>query len=114
MREVAGSNPVVPTTSIAQARAAAAEISEKKGRFSQLKMPHILICNDDGIHAEGLRALVDALRPTMTVSVVAPSGERSASAQALTLRQPIFCEKIAEREWSVDGTPADAMIVGTE
>lgn len=76
-----------------------------------MKTPHILICNDDGIHAEGLRALVAALRPTMTVSVVAPSSERSASAQALTLRQPIFCEKIAEREWSVDGTPADAMIV---
>jgi 5'-nucleotidase len=87
-------------------------ISQKlKGKFSQVKTPHILICNDDGIHAEGLRTLVAALRPTMTVSVVAPSGERSASAQALTLRQPIFCEKIAEREWSVDGTPADAMIV---
>jgi 5'-nucleotidase len=74
-------------------------------------MPHILICNDDGIHAEGLRSLVEALRSVATVSVVAPSSERSASAQALTLRQPIFCEKIAEREWSVDGTPADAMIV---
>jgi 5'-nucleotidase len=86
-------------------------IPKKKRKFSRVKTPHILISNDDGIHAEGLRALVDALRPTMTVSVVAPSGERSASAQALTLRQPIFCEKIAEREWSVDGTPADAMIV---
>jgi 5'-nucleotidase len=74
-------------------------------------MAHILICNDDGIHAEGLRALVDALQSVATVSVVAPSSERSASAQALTLRQPIFVEKIAEREWAVDGTPADAMIV---
>src|SRR5579864_7757372 len=74
-------------------------------------MAHILISNDDGIHAEGLRALVKALLPVATVSVVAPSSERSASAQALTLRQPIFYEKIAEREWSVDGTPADAMIV---
>lgn len=74
-------------------------------------MAHILICNDDGIHAEGLRALVEALRPVAMLSVVAPSSERSASAQALTLRQPIFCEKIAEREWAVDGTPADAMIV---
>jgi 5'-nucleotidase len=82
-----------------------------KRKFSQVKTPHILISNDDGIHAEGLRALVAALRPVYTVSVVAPSSERSASAQALTLRQPIFCEKIAEREWSVDGTPADAMIV---
>jgi len=74
-------------------------------------MAHILICNDDGIRAEGLRALVDALRPLHTVSVVAPSTERSASAQALTLREPIFCDQVAEREWAVDGTPADAMIV---
>jgi 5'-nucleotidase len=74
-------------------------------------MPHILICNDDGIHAGGLRMLANALQPVGTVSVVAPSSERSASAQALTLRQPIFCEKIAEREWAVDGTPVDAMIV---
>jgi len=43
--------------------------------------------------------------------VVAPSQERSAAAQSLTVRQPIFCEQIAEREWSVDGTPADAMMV---
>jgi 5'-nucleotidase len=74
-------------------------------------MAHILITNDDGIRAEGLRTLVDALRPMATVSVVAPSTERSASAQALTLRQPIFCEQVAEREWAVDGTPADAMIL---
>src|SRR4029077_5226504 len=74
-------------------------------------MPHILITNDDGIHAEGLRVLVDALKDFAVVSVVAPSAERSASAQALTLRTPIFCEQVAEREWAVDGTPADAMIV---
>ena len=74
-------------------------------------MPHVLITNDDGIYAEGLRALVDALKGIATLSVVAPSQERSASAQALTLRQPIFVEKVAEREWSVEGTPADAMIV---
>ena len=74
-------------------------------------MPHILITNDDGIRAEGLRALVDALRGMATVSVVAPSRERSAAAQSLTLRQPIICEQVAEREWAVEGTPADAMIL---
>jgi len=74
-------------------------------------MPHILITNDDGIYAEGLRALVGAMKGIGTVSVAAPSQERSASAQALTLRQPIFAEQVAEREWSIEGTPADAMIV---
>lgn len=74
-------------------------------------MPNILITNDDGIFAPGLRALAKALEGIGTVSIIAPSQERSASAQSLTLRQPIFCEQIGEREWSVEGTPADAMIL---
>jgi 5'-nucleotidase len=74
-------------------------------------MPNILITNDDGIHAPGLRALVAALQEIGTVTVVAPSHERSAAAQSLTLRQPIYCDQIAEREYSIEGTPADAMIV---
>ncbi|MFY9527678.1 MAG: 5'/3'-nucleotidase SurE [Candidatus Acidiferrales bacterium] len=74
-------------------------------------MPHILITNDDGIAAPGLRALVQALSGLGTVSVVAPSHERSAAAQSLTLRQPIYCDQVAEREWAVEGTPADAMIL---
>lgn len=74
-------------------------------------MPDILITNDDGIHAAGLRALVAGLAGMGTISVVAPSSERSAAAQSLTVRHPIFCEQIAEREWSIEGTPADAMMV---
>ena len=74
-------------------------------------MPNILITNDDGIHAPGLRALVDALQDLGTITVVAPSSERSAAAQSLTLRQPIYCDQIAEREYSVEGTPTDAMIL---
>jgi 5'-nucleotidase len=73
--------------------------------------PHILVTNDDGIHAPGLRALANELSEIGTVTVVAPSQERSATAQSLTLRQPIYCEQIAEREFAVDGTPADAMIL---
>jgi 5'-nucleotidase len=75
-------------------------------------MPHILITNDDGIHAEGLRALVDAVADLGTISVVAPSHERSAAAQSLTLRQPIFWEQISENQWAVEGTPADSVILG--
>ncbi|HWX37806.1 MAG TPA: 5'/3'-nucleotidase SurE [Candidatus Sulfotelmatobacter sp.] len=74
-------------------------------------MAHILITNDDGIQAEGLRALVQAVEGLGTISVVAPSHERSAAAQSLTLRQPIFWEQVAEREWSVEGTPADSVIL---
>lgn len=74
-------------------------------------MPNILVTNDDGIAAPGLRALAKSLASIGTVTVVAPSHERSASAQSLTLRQPIFCEQVAEREWSIEGTPADAVIL---
>ena len=74
-------------------------------------MAHILITNDDGIQAEGLRALAQALEGLGTISVVAPSHERSASAQSLTLRHPIFWDQVAENEWSVEGTPADCVIL---
>jgi 5'-nucleotidase len=74
-------------------------------------MPNILVTNDDGIHAPGLRALVEALTSQATITVVAPLTEKSASAQSLTLRSPIYCDQLAEREWAVEGTPADAMIL---
>jgi 5'-nucleotidase len=74
-------------------------------------VPHILITNDDGIQAPGLQALVEALKDTARVTVVAPSHERSAAAQSLTLRQPIYCDQLGEREYAVEGTPADAMIL---
>ena len=74
-------------------------------------MPHILLTNDDGIHAEGLKTLARALADFATVSVVAPSREQSGAAQSLTLRQPIICNEVGEREWAIDGTPADCVIV---
>jgi len=74
-------------------------------------MPNILITNDDGIHAPGLRALAAALDGLGTITIVAPSQERSAAAQSLTLRQPIYYDQLSEREYAVEGTPADAMIL---
>ena len=74
-------------------------------------MPHILLTNDDGIHAEGLRVLAAAFAGFADVSIVAPSSEQSGKAQSLTLRQPIICHPAGEREWAVDGTPADCVIV---
>lgn len=74
-------------------------------------MPHILLTNDDGYQAEGLRALAEVLRDFAEVSIVAPSREQSGAAQSLTLRTPIVCNAVGEREWAVDGTPADCVIV---
>jgi 5'/3'-nucleotidase len=75
------------------------------------KKPSVLLTNDDGYHAEGLRALAEELKDFAEVNIVAPSWERSGAAQSLTLRQPIVCHRIAEREWAIDGTPADCVIV---
>jgi 5'-nucleotidase len=74
-------------------------------------MKHILLTNDDGIHAAGLKALAAGLADFATISIVAPNREQSGAAQSLTLRQPIICNKMGEREWAVEGTPADAVIV---
>jgi 5'-nucleotidase len=74
-------------------------------------MPNILITNDDGINAPGLRALVESLQGLGSLSVVAPMEEQSGKAQSLTLRRPIHVEQIAENEWAVDGTPTDGIIL---
>jgi 5'-nucleotidase len=76
-----------------------------------LKKPRVLLTNDDGYQAAGLRALAEELREFAQVSIVAPSWERSGAAQSLTLRQPIVCHQIDEHHWALDGTPADCVIV---
>ena len=75
-----------------------------------MKKPRVLLTNDDGYQAEGLRALAGELKD-YDVQIVAPSSERSGAAQSLTLRQPIVCHRVAQNEWAIDGTPADCVIV---
>ena len=77
-----------------------------------MKKPIVLLTNDDGYQAVGLKALAEELKGFAEVQIVAPSWERSGAAQSLTLRQPIVCHRIAENEWAVDGTPVDCVIVG--
>src|ERR1700694_3303580 len=74
-------------------------------------MPHILLTNDDGYQAAGLRALAEVLAEMATVSIVAPLVEQSGAAQSLTLRRPIVCHSVGMRQWAIDGTPADCVIV---
>src|ERR1700756_5162501 len=78
---------------------------------SSKKSSRILLTNDDGYDAPGLKALAEALEDFATVSIVAPNGEKSGAAQSLTLRQPIVCHAKGGRHWAVDGTPADSVIV---
>src|SRR5262245_47871683 len=71
--------------------------------------PLILITNDDGVHAPGLRALKQALEPLGEVHVVAPDREVSACSQSLTLKHPLRAESVEPRVHAVDGTPADCV-----
>jgi 5'-nucleotidase len=71
--------------------------------------PLILVTNDDGVHAPGIRALAEVLAARWETHVVAPDREMSACAQSLTLKHPLRAEKIEERIHSVDGTPADCI-----
>jgi len=71
----------------------------------------ILLSNDDGIHAAGLRALVAAFDGD-EVWVVAPDREQSASSHAISLHRPLRVQELSPRRWAVDGTPTDAVYVG--
>src|SRR5437762_2842607 len=74
-----------------------------------MAQPLILITNDDGVHAPGIKALGAALGQRGEVHVVAPDREVSACGQSLTLKHPLRAERIEERIHAVDGTPADCV-----
>jgi 5'-nucleotidase len=75
----------------------------------------VLLTNDDGIEAEGLQALRRALRdlPDIELAVIAPDGNRSATARSITTRRPLWVEEIDFGDGSVgyatDGTPVDCV-----
>jgi 5'-nucleotidase len=71
----------------------------------------ILITNDDGIHAEGLKVLERSLAALGEVTVVAPDREMSASSQSLSVNVPLRVYPFDERHYAVTGTPADAVIL---
>ena len=71
--------------------------------------PLLLVTNDDGIHAPGIKALAAALEPLGEVHVVAPDREVSACAQSLTLTRPLRVETLEPYRHAVDGTPADCV-----
>lgn len=71
----------------------------------------ILLSNDDGVHASGLRALAAAF-PGDDVWVVAPDREQSASSHSISLHRPLRLHEVGPRRFSVDGTPTDAVYMG--
>jgi len=71
----------------------------------------ILITNDDGIYAPGLKALELGLAPVGEVTVIAPDREMSATSQSISVHMPLRVHKLDERHFAVTGTPADTVIL---
>jgi 5'-nucleotidase len=78
------------------------------------KLPiRILLSNDDGIHAPGLKALENiAHELSDDVWVVAPETEESGASRKLTLTVPLRVRQISERKFAVQGTPTDCVLMG--
>ncbi|MGD8341193.1 MAG: 5'/3'-nucleotidase SurE [Gammaproteobacteria bacterium] len=72
---------------------------------------HILISNDDGYLARGLRVLAETLAEFAEVTVVAPDRNRSGASNSLTLDTPLRVEQVADNIYFVNGTPTDCVHV---
>jgi 5'-nucleotidase len=78
----------------------------------ELSGARILVTNDDGVHAPGLKALLRIAKAlSKDVWVVAPEHEQSATSHSLTLRRPLRARRIGPRRFAVDGTPTDCVLV---
>ncbi|MBU3076330.1 5'/3'-nucleotidase SurE [Sphingomonas quercus] len=73
----------------------------------------ILLTNDDGIEAPGLKVL-EAIAATLSddVTVVAPAEENSGAGHSLTLTRPLRLRERGARRFAVTGTPTDAVMMG--
>lgn len=73
---------------------------------------HILVTNDDGYEAIGLKALIEALQPIARVTVVAPAINKSACGHSLTLDRPLRMMSVEDDFYKVDdGTPSDCIFI---
>lgn len=73
---------------------------------------NILISNDDGYNAKGIKTLANELAKNHNVFIVAPSSNRSAVSHGLTLFETLQVEQIEKNIWAFSGKPADCVILG--
>ncbi len=72
----------------------------------------ILITNDDGFDAYGLKSLIEALKPLANIVVVAPTLQKSASGHSLTLTRPLRFIEVKDNFYKLDdGTPSDCIFL---
>lgn len=79
------------------------------------KRPLILITNDDGITAPGIRTLIEVMLELGDVVVVAPDSPQSAMGHAITINSTLYCDAVVidteatHKEYSCSGTPVDCV-----
>ncbi|WP_295181387.1 5'/3'-nucleotidase SurE [uncultured Christiangramia sp.] len=84
------------------------------------KKPLILVTNDDGITAPGIRTLIEVMKEIGDVVVVAPDSPQSGMGHAITISDTLFCEQVTikesykHKEYSCSGTPADCVKIATQ
>lgn len=81
--------------------------TKKKTRRKRI----ILVTNDDGVRAPGLKALADHVSALGEVYIVAPEREQSGVGHALTLLHPLRMHEIAPKVTAVEGTPTDCVML---
>ncbi|UGA55207.1 5'/3'-nucleotidase SurE [Vibrio sp. VB16] len=69
----------------------------------------ILLSNDDGVHANGIKALAESLKDMAEIVIVAPDRNRSGASNSLTLENPLRVVEIEKNIYSVQGTPTDCV-----
>lgn len=74
----------------------------------------ILLTNDDGFFSEGIKTLARHLGDMGSIFIVAPDREKSAASLALTLHRPLRIQRIQERIYAVNGTPADCIYLAVK
>ncbi|KTD59260.1 stationary phase survival protein SurE [Legionella shakespearei DSM 23087] len=72
-------------------------------------MMRILVSNDDGVTAPGIKVLATELATIAEVNVVAPDRNRSGASNSLTLRDPLRVKQLDNGYYSVEGTPTDCV-----
>jgi 5'-nucleotidase len=79
------------------------------------RKPLILVTNDDGINAPGIRTLIEVMNTLGDVCVVAPDSPQSGMGHAITINDTLYCSKIKvnpnepQMEYSCSGTPVDCV-----
>ncbi|HEY3916844.1 MAG TPA: 5'/3'-nucleotidase SurE [Stellaceae bacterium] len=82
------------------------------GEGLDLTRARILVCNDDGIEAPGIKLLARVAQSlSRDVWVVAPEQEQSGASHSLTLQRPLRVRQLGRRRFAVDGTPTDCVLL---